>query len=136
MTTTMTPELYWTILTALVTSVFWLPHILQRIIEFKPYEALRDPRHDVDTKADWAQRAIRAHTNAIENLLVFGLLALAIRVLDVGTPATAFAAAAFFFSRAAHYIIYILALPWLRTPAFLIGFGSQLILGATLLGIV
>ena len=67
----MTPELFWTIATALLTSVLWVPHILQRILELGPYEALRDPTHDVDTKAPWAQRAIRAHTNAIENLLVF-----------------------------------------------------------------
>ena len=130
----LTPELYWTIATTLLTSLLWMPHILQRIIELKPIEAFRDPRHDVDTKAPWAQRAIRAHTNAVENLVVFGLLALAVHVLGAGTALTAMAAFIFFVARAAHYVFYVLGVPWLRTPMFLIGFACQMVLGLTLLG--
>ncbi len=130
----MTPELYWTILSAMLTSALWMPHILQRIIEFKPYEAFRDPRHDVATKAPWAQRAIRAHTNAVENLVVFGLLALAVHILGASTSVTAQAAFIFFVARSGHYIFYVLGLPWLRTPMFLIGFACQMVLALTLLG--
>jgi len=130
----MTPELYWTIITSLLTSILWMPHILQRIIEFKPYEAFRDPRHDVDTTAPWAQRAIRAHTNAVENLVVFGVLALAVHILGAGTSLTAKAAFIFFVARACHYVFYVLGVPWLRTPMFLVGFACQMVLALTLLG--
>jgi len=136
MQTTLSPELYWTTLTALFTSILWLPHILQRILEMGPYGALRDPLHDVDTKADWAGRAIRAHTNAIENLVVFGVLAIIIQMTAAGTAATGLAAEIFFFSRVAHYGIYILGIPWLRTPVFLIGFTCQMIFGMTIIGLL
>ncbi len=132
----MTPELYWTALTTLLTSLLWVPHIVQRMIELNPYEAFRDPRHDVDTKAPWAQRAIRAHTNAVENLVVFGILALTVNALGAGTPLTALAAALFFFARFAHYVFYVTGTPWLRTPMFLVGFLCQLAMVGTLLGIL
>ena len=134
MNSTTNPELYWTALTALMTSLLWAPHILQRILEMKPYAAFRDPKHDVATKAPWAQRAIRAHTNAVENLVIFGLAALMVHILELGTALTAKAAMVYFFARAAHYVIYVMALPWLRTPVFLLAFGCQLILITTALG--
>ncbi len=130
----MTPELYWTILTALFTSVLWAPHIIMRIIEMKPYLAFRDPFHDVSTRAPWAQRAIRAHSNAVENLIIFAVFAFAIQILSVGTALSALAASVYFFSRVIHYIVYILGIPWLRTPVYLTGFFCQMVLAATLFG--
>ncbi len=127
------PELYWAVLSALLTSVLWIPHILQRIVELKLYDALRDPLHDVPTQAPWAQRAIRAHTNAVENLAVFGILALAVHVSAAGTPATAMAAAVYFFARVAHYFIYVIGIPWLRTPVYFTSFLCHWVLGLTLL---
>ncbi|CAN2532425.1 hypothetical+protein [Methylocapsa aurea] len=128
MTNAISPELYWTVLTAGLASVLWIPYILQRILELGPIEAFRDPLHDVATKAPWAQRAKSAHTNMIENLLVFAVLALTIQIIGGGTAATALAALLFFASRAAHFVVYTLGLPWVRTPMFLIGFGCQLTL--------
>lgn len=128
MTNVLTPELYWTVLTAGLASVLWIPYILQRILELGPIEAFRDPRHEVATKAPWAQRAKSAHLNMTENLLVFAVLAVTIQIVGGGTAATAIAAPLFFATRAAHYVIYSLGLPWIRTPMFLIGFGCQITL--------
>jgi uncharacterized MAPEG superfamily protein len=136
MNPSVTPELYWTIYVALLTSLLWIPHIAQRIVEMKPYAALRDPKHEVHTQAAWAQRAIRAHTNAVENLVVFAVLAFAVHVTGTGTALTATAAALYFFARVAHYVIYVAGIPWLRTPAFLVGFACQLVLGLTVLGLL
>jgi uncharacterized MAPEG superfamily protein len=133
MTNTLTPELYWSVLTAGLASVLWIPYILQRIVELGPIEAFRDPLHDIATKAPWAQRAKSAHLNMIENLLVFAVLAVTIQIVGGGNSATAIAAPLFFATRAAHFIIYSLGLPWIRTPMFLIGFGCQLTLLATIL---
>ena len=130
----MSPELYWMILTAAFTSILWAPHILMRIIELKPYDAFRDPRHDVATKTPWAQRAIRAHTNGVENLIVFGLLAISVHILEAGTALSATAASVYFFARVGHYVIYVLAIPWLRTPTYLVGFACQVILAGSALG--
>jgi uncharacterized MAPEG superfamily protein len=41
----------------------------------------------------------------------------------------------YFFARLAHYVIYTLGLPLLRTVAFFIGFVSQMVLAMTLFGV-
>lgn len=128
------PELYWTVITAVMTSVMWVPHILQRIIEMGPYKAFRDPRHDEPTLAPFAQRAIRAHSNAIENLVVFGLLAVILHLTGKGNATTVLAAEVYFIFRAAHYVIYVAAVPWLRTPVYLVSWACQIVLGGRLLG--
>ncbi len=33
MSATMTPELYWLVLTTIMTGVFWLPYIVNRVME-------------------------------------------------------------------------------------------------------
>ena len=130
----MTPELYWMTCTALLTAVLWVPYIAQLILQMTPGPAFWDPYHETPHEAKWAQRAKRAHTNAVENLVVFAPLALALHVLGIGTALTARTAAVFFFVRAAHYLAYVLAVPLVRTLLFLAGFCCQAILGATLLG--
>ena len=132
----MKSELFWAVLVALMTSVMWAPHILQRIIEMKPYEAFRDPRHDRPTAAPWAQRAIRAHSNAIENFAVFGFLVLALSMLHRETALTALAAQIYFWARLAHYFVYLFALPWLRTPIYLVGWAAQTVIGLALLSVL
>jgi uncharacterized MAPEG superfamily protein len=130
----LSPEMFWTVLTAGLASVMWMPHVVQRLLEKGIVKGFRDPTHEAPTKAAWAQRAIRAHVNAVENLVVFAVLATAIQLSGKGTAATALAAEFFFFTRAAHYVIYALGLPWLRVCAFLIGFVCQIILFVALMG--
>lgn len=130
------PELYWAAACAVFTAFLWVPHIAQRIIEMKPYEAFRDPRHDVATKAPWAQRAIRAHTNGVENLVTFGILAVALDITVSGTTVTASAAMAYFYVRIVHYFVYMFGVPWVRTPVFILGLGCQIIMAATLFGVM
>lgn len=136
MDTALAPELYWTTLTIVLTALLWVPHILQRVIELGLVAALSDPRHDVKTQAPWAQRAIAAHTNAVENLVIFAPLAVIVSMTNMGTAMTATAAMIYFYARLAHYVIYVMALPWLRTPMFVIGFACQLVLAGTLLGLL
>jgi uncharacterized MAPEG superfamily protein len=119
----MTPEYVWLTATAAFTSLLWAPHILQRIIEMGVHDAFRDPTHEIATQAPFARRAIRAHANAVENLAVFGPLVLLVVTTGRGDGLTAGAAAAYFWSRVAHYAIYVGAVPWLRTPVFLFGWG-------------
>lgn len=130
------PEIYWAAASVVFTAMLWVPHILQRIIEMKPYEAFRDPRHDVPTKAPWAQRAIRAHTNAVENLAVFGILAILLVMTNSTTQATASAAALYFWLRFAHYFVYMFGVPWVRTPIFVAALCCQLLMAAQLFGAI
>lgn len=130
----MSPELFYTALTALFTGVLWIPIILDRLRELGIWPALMNPRPDVRAKADWAYRLANAHRNAIENLVVFAPLAITVHVLGLGNANTAMAASIFFFARVAHAGIYAAGIPLLRTIAFALGFGCQVYMAARVLG--
>lgn len=130
----LSPELSYTALAALFTGVIWIPIIVNRLAEMGPWKALKNPEPDVRPHADWAYRLAHAHRNAVENLVVFAPLAIGVHVLSAGTPITALASAAYFWSRIAHAAIYTFGIPLLRTVAFFIGFVCQMILAARILG--
>ncbi len=132
----LTPELYWLTATAIVTGLMWIPYTVQLIREMGPVAAIWDPYHETPIEAKWAQRAKRAHTNAIENLAVFAALSLAVVTAGAGSALTAWACAAFFVVRVAHYVVYVGAVPLLRTVLFLCGLVCQIVLAATLFGLM
>jgi uncharacterized MAPEG superfamily protein len=98
--------------------------------------AVWDPTGAHPHDADWALRAKRAHYNAVENLAVFAPLVLLVVLTGQGDGLTATACAVYFAARAAHFVIHVVALPVLRTLAFLVGWACQMILGLTVLGVV
>ena len=137
MPATMTPELYWLVLTTVMTGVLWIPYIVNRVMELGPPPMSWYPLPDPPPKAPWAVRAVKAHMNAVENLMIFAPLALAVHATSSGTRITAAASMIYFFARAAHFTIGVLGVPIpFRTAAFLIGFLAQMALAATLLGIL
>lgn len=134
--TTLSPELTYTALAAALTGCLWIPIILNRLREMGVWKALKNPEPDVRPHADWAYRLANAHRNAIENLAVFAPLALAVHQIGLGDATTAAAAAAFFWSRLAHALIYTFGVPLLRTIAFVIGFGAQAAMCLRLFGMI
>jgi uncharacterized MAPEG superfamily protein len=130
MTPTVAAEIYWLAATAILTSMLWLPYIVNRVQELGPPSFYWFPLPDPAPRAAWAARAIRAHVNAVENLAVFSPLALAVVIAGVTSPLTAMACKFYFFARVAHAIVSIFGFPIIpRTIAFLIGVGAQMILG-------
>jgi len=123
-------------LSAALTGVLWLPIIFNRLREMGIWKALKNPEPDVRPHANWAYRLGHAHRNAVENLVVFAPLAMAVHMLGLGTPATATAAALFFWSRLAHALIYACGIPLLRTLAFVVGFAAQATLLLRVLGVM
>lgn len=133
----MTPELYWLALTTAMTGMLWLPYIVDRVVELGLPPTGWFPLPDPPPKAPWAARAVRAHLNAVENLVVFAPLALGVHVAGTGTSFTAAACMVYFFVRLAHYAIGIFGMPIpFRTAAFLAGFLAQMALAARLLGVL
>ena len=61
-----------------------------------------------DDQSPWAQRAISAHRNATENLAIFAPAVVVLHALELSTPATQVAAAAYFFARITHFVVYTL----------------------------
>jgi len=54
-------------------------------------------------------------------------------VFDIENEITALMAMIYFIARVFHYIMHVLAIPLLRTVAFLIGFVCQLVIGFSIL---
>lgn len=106
----MSTELYWMTLTVLMTALFWVPYVVDRY-----------------AVSLWAQRAIRAHENAVENLAIFVPAVLAATALHVSTPVTRAAAVAYFFARLAHFFIYMFGVPVMRTLTFAVGWVAQIL---------
>ena len=93
--TAISPELTYTTWSAALTGTPWVPIITNRLRAMGIWKALRNPEPDVRPHAHWAYRLAHAHRNAIENLVVFAPLAMAVHMLGLGTSATATAAALF-----------------------------------------
>ena len=127
-------ELYWLTLTLITTALFWIPTIVNRIAETGVWATLMPPQ--LQPKAQWAERLKRAHANAVENLVIFAPLVLAIQIVGANTAITASACMVYFFARLVHVAAYIAAIPLVRTLAFTAGFFSQMTLGLTLLGVI
>ena len=132
----MSQEIFWLSLTAMLIGVLWMPYILNRFVEKGILPAIVDVNADTTPSASWAKRLINAQQNAVENMVVFAPLAIAVHVTGLNTELTATAAMVYFYARLAHVIVYTLGVPVARTVTFLIGFACQAILGLTLLGLV
>ena len=130
----MTTELYWLTLTVLMTALFWLPYILDRLAVRGVWPALSDTKPEGGGPHSlWAQRAIKAHQNGVENLAIFVPAVLVTHLLAISTPATKMAVVVYFFARLAHFLVYLAGVPLVRTLAFTVGWVAQIVLLASIL---
>ncbi len=126
-----TELLYLTCVTAL-TGLLWVPYILDRIAVWGLTDTVGYPANPKPQSA-WAERLIKAHYNAVENLVVFAALVLAAHAAGVANSATATACVVYFWARVVHAAAYTFAVPWVRTLAFAVGFFAQATLAWQLL---
>ncbi len=128
----MTLELHYLALVSALTAVLWIPYILDRIAVRGLMDAVGYPENPKPGSA-WARRLQSAHVNAVENLVVFAALVLSANLAGISNEGTVFACQMYFWARLVHAVAYTLALPWLRTLAFVAGFASQATLAWQLL---
>jgi uncharacterized MAPEG superfamily protein len=124
----MTRELFWLTWTVILTGLMWVPYILNRVQVRGVPGAMANPSRADKPQAEWANRLMFAHDNAVENLVVFAPLVLILNATDYSTKSTVLACAIYFWSRVAHLIVYTMGLPVFRTLAFLVGFVAQAML--------
>ena len=129
-------EIIWLCLVILFTSIMWAPYIINRMSEMGIWPALYNPQPDTRPKAQWAERMMRAHENAVENLVIFAPLVILIEITQSYSEISAFAVVLYFYARLIHFVVFTFAIPLLRVPAFLAGFAAQLLLGLSLLNII
>ena len=123
----MTTELYWLTLTVLMTALFWVPYILDRLSSLGLWPALSSGKPEPGQQSSWADRAMAAHENAVENLVIFAPAVLTAHVLQISTPATKMAAVVYFLARLAHFGVYTAGIPVARTLAFAVGWMAVMV---------
>jgi uncharacterized MAPEG superfamily protein len=121
------PELLYLVCVTLLTALMWIPYVLDRMVVRGIIDTVGYPDSPKPQSA-WAKRMMAAHDNAVQNLVVFAALVLAANAAGVSNNATVVACAVYFWARAAHFIAYTFAWPWVRTLTFVIGWVAQITL--------
>ena len=127
-----TTELTYLAWATVFTALMWIPYILNMIIVRGLINAVGYSENPKPL-APWAARMKQAHSNAIENLVVFGLLVFVAQAAGANNETTGFACAIYFYARLVHCVAYTLGIPWVRTFAFAVGFVCQISLAAQIL---
>ncbi len=129
-------------LSGILTVLLWTPYILARVFVWGLPTFLSNYPEGFPATAPepplWAQRAQRAHLNMVETLPA--LIAVLVAAHYLGGDAKGAAIAGFmqifFFARVAHAVVYILGVPFLRTPVYLVSWAMVLAIGLTALSII
>lgn len=120
----MKTELFYLTLVTVLTGLLWVPYVLDRLLVRGLIDAVGYPEHP-KPQSPWAQRLMKAHANAAENLVVFAALVLVAQALGITGAAIATSAAVYFWARLVHAASYTFAIPWVRTLSFTVGFLAQ-----------
>jgi uncharacterized MAPEG superfamily protein len=123
----MTPELTMLGWVLALTALMWIPYVLDRIRVQGLIDAVGYP-DDPKPPSPWAERARKAHYNAVENLVVFAAAVLALNAAGIGNDVTALACTVYFWVRLVHYIVYTAGIPWLRTLSYAAGWVCSVVL--------
>ena len=126
-------------LSGALTVLLWTPYILARVFVWGPLTFLHNYPKNFPAEQPapplWAQRAQRAHLNMVETMPAFiAVIAGADYLIgDSAGLVVGLAAKVFFFARLAHAAVYILGVPGLRTPVYLVSWASILLIARTAL---
>ncbi len=129
-------EIHWLAATVVMTALFWIVYVLNGFATKGLAASLGNPSPEHPPLSAWAQRAKAAHSNAVENLVLFAPLALGVVALGQSSSFTVACAALYFFARLAHFVIYVAGIPGLRTIAFAVGWIATIALGLVILGVL
>jgi uncharacterized MAPEG superfamily protein len=118
----MTTDLTYLALTAMLTAALWIPYIACQVMTNGFLEAPNYVDPAQRPVPLWGKRADRAYLNAVEAFAPFAALVLVAHISGKADAMTAFWAMCFFWLRLIHAVVYLLAIPYIRTLVFTLGF--------------
>ena len=121
----MSVELEMLVWVSTLTLFMWVPYVLSAMVNDGPIASFKW-QGDEKQRFIWAERAKRAHYNAIENLIPFAAIVIVAHLAEISNDATAAAATAYFWLRAIHYVFYAVGISYIRTAAFALSWLAQL----------
>jgi uncharacterized MAPEG superfamily protein len=132
----MTHELFWLVLTIIQTGLLWVVYMIDRVLVRGLEATLDNPGPNAIPQSPWAQRLMAAHTNAVENLVLFAPLVIILHILGISSSLTITACVLYFSARLAHAVIYAWGVPLFRTLSFLSSWAALIILVLAIFRIV
>jgi uncharacterized MAPEG superfamily protein len=118
----MSPDLKYLALTAILTASLWIPYIVAQVVA----NGFLSPPNYVDPTPRpvplWGKRADRAYLNAVETFAPFAALVIAIHLTGKADSITAFWTMSYFWLRLIHAVVYLAAIPYIRTLVFTLGY--------------
>jgi len=126
-------------LSGALTILLWTPYIVARLFVWGPLTFLHNYPENFPIEKPkqplWAERAQRTHLNMVETMPAFIAVVIGSSYLMEGSTSSivtvATWCAVFFWARIAYSIVYILGIPYLRTPSYLVSWLSILVIAAT-----
>src|SRR3984893_7426305 len=120
----MSTDLRYLAYTAMLTAVLWIPYVVAQVMT----NGFLTPPDYVDPAPRpvplWGTRAHRAYLNAVECFAPFAALVIIAHIVGKANAMTAFWAMCFFWLRLVLAVVYLLAIPYVRTLVFTLGFVS------------
>jgi uncharacterized MAPEG superfamily protein len=109
----MSTDLVYLAYTAILTAALWIPYVVSQVATngFLTPPNYRDPTPR--PVPAWGKRADRTYLNAVEVFAPFAALVIAFYVQS------------FFWLRVAHAVVYLAAIPYIRTLVFTLGFLAE-----------
>jgi uncharacterized MAPEG superfamily protein len=120
----MNTELTYLAYVSVLTGLLWVPYVLDRLAVRGLMDAVGYPDNP-KPQSPWAQRMMKAHANAVENLVVFASLVLVANAAGISGPAIATSAMVYFWARVVHALAFTFAVPWVKTLSFTVAFAAQ-----------
>jgi uncharacterized MAPEG superfamily protein len=118
----MSLDLKYLAFTAMLTASLWIPYI---VAQAATNGFLAPPNYVDPTPRPvplWGRRADRVYLNAVETFAPFAVLVILIHLAGKANAMTGFWAASFFWLRVAHAVVYLAAIPYIRTIIFVLGY--------------
>lgn len=122
----MTTEVTYLAWSAILTLLIRIPWMIDKI-RIRGLDKVTAYPEDSEPLSDWGRRAWIAHEDAIQNLVVFAVLVVALHLAGESNAWTRFAAATYFWARVVHFGVYAAGIPRVKTVAYLVAFAAQLV---------
>jgi len=131
----MKTELFYLLLTAILTGLLWVPVVIGYVVSRGPLTRATYKAAPTTPLPDWVNRANRAHLNAVENLAPFAAVVLIAQAVGVSGTLTQSCAAIYFYARLAHAVIHIsgFGLYMARTVVFTVAWAAFITFAVALL---
>jgi len=117
-----TTDLRYLAYTALLTAALWIPYVVSQLMANGPLTPANYKNPSPRPVPLWGKRADRAHLNAVEVFAPFAALVIIAQIAGKANAMTAFWTMLFFWMRLVHAVVYLLAIPYVRTLVFTLGF--------------